>query len=446
MNDAFSILRETTFLGDLSATKERSVRLDDYCEKIHHPSGLDVIVFPKKSVMTYAMLVVRFGAADRHFLIGDQEITLPDGVAHFLEHKLFARPDGSDVNEQFSAMGAEANAWTDYDKTAYLFTTAEPADAPLQTLMEFVFTPYFTKKNVAHERGIIREEIAMGEDDPWQCLYEQSMRAMYAHHPVRRKICGTPASIGRITEKLLRTTHEAFYRPDNMYLVVCGDIDMKRVLDAIDLPLAALSLSPKTPVKRLFEPEGDKILHRYVKKAGRVAKTLFQISFKDCPMPTEPISRARREVIMDLLSEMLFCRAGAFYHDLFERGMITPSYSYGYSTLGGENGIAYHAVSGETDNPDAVFAAYDAYIERIRQCGLDREDFDRCRRVLYAGFVSEFDFVDDIAELMCETHGNGNGLFDTQLALQQVTFEDVCAAFCTAFDKKTTVYSAILPK
>ena len=194
----------------------RHERLGESYERLVHSSGLVILLYPKQCVTTYASLVVRYGAQDTAFCIDGKEYRTPDGVAHFLEHKMFARPDGSDANELFSALGADANAWTDYDKTAYLFSTTETADEALRTLIEFVSEPYFTRENVAKERGIIREEIAMGEDDPWQTLYTQSMRAMYHRHGIRRKICGTKTSIGRITHQTLRLCYDAFYRPDNI--------------------------------------------------------------------------------------------------------------------------------------------------------------------------------------------------------------------------------------
>ncbi len=424
-----------------------SARLGERCERIVHESGLPILLFPKQSVTTYAMLVIRFGAQDRAFTCGGEAVRLPDGVAHFLEHKLFARPDGSDVNEHFSSLGAEANAWTDYDKTAYLFSTTEAADDALRVLIDFVSTPYFTKENVVRERGIIREEIAMGEDDPWQRIYEQTMQATYGRHPIRRKICGTASSVARITPALLKTAYEAFYRPDHAYLVVCGDMDMKRILAAVDEPLRRWANKTEyrpTPIRKK-SGERTGVVRRRATGYGAVSQPLFQISWKDTPPPNEPSARLRREVAMSLLSEVLFCRAGRLYHTLYEGGLITPGYSYGYSTLGGEDGIAYHAISGESDNPDAVFDAYARYLDEMRKTGLCDADIERCRRVAYATFVSEFDFVDDIADLMCEAEGYGGGVFDTLAIIECITKEELQALFADSFSFENTVFSALYP-
>lgn len=436
--------RELLTIGGHSVERTACGRLRETCERVVHPSGLVILRLPKQMTQSYAMLVVRFGAQDTAFEVNGKQYKTPDGVAHFLEHKLFARPDGSDVNEHFSALGAEANAWTTYDKTAYLFSTAEDPGAALAVLLDFVYHPHFTPDNVAHERGIIREEIMMGEDDPWQRLYEQTMRAMYRDHPIRRRICGTVSSIEKITDEVLNECYRHFYRPDNMYLVVCGNIDMADVLSAVDV---AMESRPADMALRRIErcsfDELPTVGMRRVSARANVTQPLFQIAVKDTVIPTDPYERLRRETAMNLLSEVLFSRASNFYNGLFERGLITPGYSYGYSTT---LGAAYHALAGETDDPEAVWLAYLDTIERARREGLDREEVERYRRVLYASLVSEFDFPEDIADLICESEGNGVGVFDSLRAIDEITYEEVCALLRDGFDELSTTLSILYPQ
>ena len=226
-------------IGQTSVRLEHCARLGERCERVTHASGLTVLLVPKQMTLTYAQLVVGFGARDNTFDIEGKTYRVPDGVAHFLEHKMFANPDGTDANEQFSALGADANAWTDYDRTAYLFSTAESPMPALRVLLDMVMTPCFTKENVAKEKGIIQEEILMGEDDPWQTLYEQAMRATYSHHALRRRICGTVSSIARITPAILERCYRAFYRPSNMCLVICGNVTMTEILEVVDASLVS---------------------------------------------------------------------------------------------------------------------------------------------------------------------------------------------------------------
>ncbi len=424
-----------------------SERLGEAYHRLTHPSGLEILLFPKKCVTTFATLVLRYGAQDVAFSLDGKEYRVPDGTAHFLEHKMFARPDGTDVSEAFSAVGAEANAWTSYDKTAYLFSTSEPCDEALKILVSFVSEPYFTRENVARERGIIREEIAMGEDDPWTQLYEQSMRAVFVRHGVRRKICGTKTSVGRITPDTLQLCYDAFYRPQNAYLVICGDVTMDRVLSAIQAPLATWhERSQNLPcATKLTVSEPHRLSHARVIRQGGVVRPIFRITWKDTDLPPNPQGQLWRETCMNILSEMLFCRAAPFYDGLFEAGNISPTYSYGYSAMGGASPVAYHSVEGEADDPELVLRTYFDYIDELGKTGLDRADFERMRRVLYAGFVSQFDFPDDIADMLCDTFGEGRGLFDALTVLQTITFEEIEALFSDSFSKGATAFTVITP-
>lgn len=428
--------------GDMQV--EYSPRLGERCERIVHPSGLVILHVPKQMAQSYAVLAVRFGARDIAFEVNGKAYRVPDGTAHFLEHKMFACPDGTDANEAFSALGAEANAWTDHDRTAYLFSTTEPPHEALGVLLDFVLTPHFTDENVAHERGIIREEISMGEDDPWQRLYEQTMRAMYWHHPIRRRICGTAASIERITADTLNQCYRSFYRPDNMYLIVCGEIEMSDIVSVVDRALIGrpADMALRRVVRRQYtEPTAVKA--RRVESRANVSRPMLQIAWKDAGMPQDAYGRLLRETAMNLLSEVLFSRASSFYNRLFEQGLISPNYSYGFSTTAD---VAYHAVTGEADDVQAMWNEYVATLERARKEGLDREDVERYRRVLYASLVSEFDFSEDIADLVCEAESNGCGVFDALRAIEEVSYEQLTALLEHGFSDESTTLSVLYPK
>ena len=429
-------------IGQTPVRLEHCVRLGERCERATHASGLTVLLVPKQMTLTYAQLVVGFGARDNTFSVDGRTYRVPDGVAHFLEHKMFANPDGTDANELFSALGADANAWTDYDRTAYLFSTAESPVPALRVLLDMVMTPYFTKENVAKEKGIIREEILMGEDDPWQMLYEQAMRATYSHHALRRRICGTLSSIARITPATLERCYRAFYRPSNMCLVMCGNVTMAEVLAVVD---AALPPSGEEQTKVLRCPDREEaptVVRCRSCRRARVAQPLFQITLKDTCLPQDGRERLYRESAMNLLSEVLFSRAAPFYGELFEKGLITPGYSYGYSTA---QGAAYHAVTGEARDARAVWKKYKQVVAAAQREGLSTEDVERCRRVLYASFVSQFDYPEDIADLTCEAYAGGTGVFDTLEVLQRITKEELETLLREMFLPEATTLCVLRP-
>ena len=228
----------------------KSELLAEQYKKYEHPSGLDIYIFPKKLTTYYAIFGVKYGSIHNSFARKSEPeniITIPDGVAHFLEHKLFANEDGSDSFERFSELGADANAYTAFNKTAYLFAATENFYPSLRELITFVTHPYFSEENVASEIGIITEEIKMYDDSPSDRCFYGMLEGMYEHHSIKRNICGSVESISKITPETLYDCYNAFYNLNNMVLIVCGDVDSKAVLDIADklLPQKSVPFTAK---------------------------------------------------------------------------------------------------------------------------------------------------------------------------------------------------------
>ncbi len=418
-------------------------RLGESYEEIRHPSGLTVLVSHKDFSTYHAILGVRFGAADRP--VGWR---LPAGTAHFLEHKMFARERGS-YDDDFGALGADVNAYTTYDRTAYLFSCTDHFPEALRLLLSMSRSLTVDAQSVARERGIIAEEIRMNLDDPWERCYAELLRALYVRHPVREEICGSESSIGRMTPRILERAHAAFYRPDNMVLSVSGRTDLSEVLAAVDeifgrMPPSEIPLPALRGVREPPEVGVSRVtLHM------DTAKPLFAIGTKHPTPPTAPDDLLRCDIAMSVLSEMLFSHAGEFYSDLFERGAISPGMSY--STSLGE-GYGCFTICGECDDPEEVLDAYTTYLDRVREHGLSRTDFERVRRILYADYVSGFDSTEDIASTLSDyaldsLHAATRiGGYDYLDAVDALTFEELESLFTLVFrHKNARAMSVVLP-
>lgn len=172
--------------------------LNETVYSYQHSSGLHIYIAPKPEFQkSCAYFATHFGSIDNHFvpLNSEQYIRVPDGVAHFLEHKMFEQPDGENVFDTFSKYGASANAFTSSDITAYYFWCTNAFEENLKTLLHYVQTPYFTAENVAKEQGIIGQEIRMYDDDPnWRAFFNM-LGCLYHNHPVKVDIAGTVESI-----------------------------------------------------------------------------------------------------------------------------------------------------------------------------------------------------------------------------------------------------------
>ena len=415
--------------------RERYVRME-------HESGLAIYLFPKQMRTGFAYFATRYGSIDCAPLTDRDGVIreIPDGVAHFLEHKLFDNEDGVDSFVRFAACGADANAYTSHDRTAYLFSSTERFGEALEELLQFVTHPYFTEASVQKEQGIIAEEIRMYEDHPWDRCYQNLLEALYWEHPVRKNICGTEASIARITPELLYACHKAYYSPQNMVLVICGDVDEQAIVAAVDRIIGVESVETALPPRRFSEPR--EVRTSRVSASMTVAKPLFSIGIKDCVEGLDPEALLRRDLAMTLLDEILFSRAGRFYNRLFESGQISPSFSAGYSC--GE-GFGYHCISGESDDPERVLEELRQYIAQVKAEGIDAEDFERCRRVLYADEIRAYDSTEEIATRLLTFALDGVDLFSCPTVLQEITPEEVERLLHESLREDAMVLSVILP-
>lgn len=409
---------------------------------IEHASGLPIYVFPKKMTNTYALFATKYGSMSTDFWVGEKHVTVPDGIAHFLEHKLFEAPDGTDSFSRFSALGADSNAYTDYDKTAYLFSCTENVEEALTELLTFVTQPHFTSESVSRERGIIGEEIREVEDSPWECAYQNLLKVLYHKNHVRNSIAGTVKSIQKITPELLYECYNAFYRLDNMALVVCGNVTSEQVLAVVDRILPATREEQET-VRRIYPTELQSVRRKKANAKMQVAKPIFYIGIKDTIIPEDPTIRLRRDLSIALLNEILFSQAGTFYAKLFEEGLVSPSFSVGYSSDGDQ--FAFVCISGESKDPEAVYARMTEYLDEVKKKGLSDEDFERCRRVMYADEVRAYDSTDEIANRLLSFVFDGSQIFDVPTILQSIKKEELEELLHTLYQSKYFAMSVVSP-
>jgi len=409
--------------------------------KIQHRSGLNIYVFPKKLSTAYALFATKFGAADNSFrMAGDPEFTdVPDGIAHFLEHKMFENEDGSDTFELFARTGANANAYTSSHTTAYLFSCTENFEESLGILLDMVTHPYFSEKTVQKEQGIIAQEIRMGEDSPSRALYYGMLRSMYHVNPVRINVAGTVESISEITAELLYKCHRIFYNLRNMALFICGDVTAETVAAVAD---AHLETAPPLQLERRKYTEPPEPAERRFAQKMQIAKPLFAIGLKDIRISADPRERMRRQCVMDILNEMLFSQSSVLRNSLYEEGLIGPSLSYGYGICAD---YAYNSISGESAEPEKVYEKCFAYIRKMAEDGVDPEAFERCKRVIYADCVSSYDDTSEIAHALLDTVFDDEDLFAEPELIASVARADVEDALRTIFDESKAVLAVIEP-
>lgn len=398
-------------------------------ETLYHETldnGLQVYVLPKPGFKkTYATFSTKYGSIDNHFRVeGQEEIAVPDGIAHFLEHKMFEEPEG-DIFAKFASLGASANAFTSFDQTVYLFSATDHISENLETLINFVQNPYFTDQNVDKEKGIIGQEIGMYGDNPDWRVYFGLIEALYAVHPVHIDIAGTVESIGTITKETLYTCYNAFYHPSNMLLFVVGGVDPQEVLQLVRDNQRQKDYKPQGDIARLFEQEPLEVneKRKVIKLPVSLPKCLF--GFKETNLGIAGEERLRRDLTMKLALDLLLGSSTKLYQKLYDMDLISDSFSYEYNS---NLNYAFSAIGGDTKDPDRLLEVITEEIKAVTASGFRQEDFDRARNKKIGGHLRMLNSPENIAHEFTRYHFRGGDLFKVLPIYESITLDEVNAA------------------
>ena len=401
----------------MNISEIKSERAGDSYYKIDHPSGLTVYVYPKEGYNSaYAIIGTKYGSVNTCFsLDGGEKITVPDGIAHYLEHKLFESEDGV-AFARYAKTGASANAYTSFEKTCYLFSCTDKFDESFEILLDFVQSPYFTAETVAKEQGIIGQEIKMYDDSPdWRVMFNM-LENMYHHHPVKIDIAGTVESIAAITAEKLYQCYNTFYNLNNMALCVAGNVTVEQVLKTCDRMLKPCE---KHTIENFFEDEPYEIVEPYVEQNFPVSVPLFNLGFKE--RAQKPLNETKL-AHTDILLELLASSTSELYQKLMDDELINTSFTFELFEGPGYCSVIF---GGESRAPKQAAEQIKQYIAEVKKNGLDKAEFESARKSVYGDVISSLNSVGSIANTVTSYHFNGNELFTYIDAVANATFEDV---------------------
>lgn len=395
-------------------------------ETLYHEeldNGLNVYVLPKPGYnKTYATFSTRYGSIDNHFVsIEGETVKVPDGIAHFLEHKLFEEEEG-DVFHRFSRYGAQANAFTSFEMTSYLFSCTDHVHQNLTTLLDFVQTPYFTDQSVEKEKGIIEQEIRMYQDNPDWRVYFGLIQAMYHHLPVNIDIAGTVESIYQITKELLYTCYHTFYHPSNMILFVVGAVEPGEILELVRTNQGRKTFPPPFEIKRFFESEPPAPYQREQKIELHVDTPKVLMGFKENRLGLEGKTLLKQELSTQILLDMVVGPTSDLYEQLMEEGLIDDSFAADYNL---EQKYGFSMIGGTSKDPEALVERLLAAFHGAKEQGLDGEEFERMRKQKIGHFLKALNSPEFIATQFTRYKFNGINLFDILPVLEELTFQDV---------------------
>ena len=407
-----------------------------YIEKLEN--GLTIMVIPKKTRKKFIIFGTNFGSIDNKFVApGEKEITvLPDGIAHYLEHKLFEQESGKNSLDTLSALGVDANAYTTNNHTAYLYECTENFYEALDEFMNYVQNPYFTDENVNKERGIIEQEIMMYDDYPEWSLYMNAMKAMYKNNEINIDVAGTKETIAKIDKEKLYKTYNTFYTPNNMAIAVCGDFNP---LEIIKVLKSKITMKETGNVQRIYNKEPKEIVKNRVEKNMDISMPCFMIGFKDYNFSDNKI---KRDIAIDIISNVVIGSSTELYNRLYESGKILsePVMFYEFAKT-----YSHVLIQGKTNYVDDVINEIENEIQKYKNNGINEDDFVRAKKKIYGELVKSYNDVSTIANSFLANYFKGINSFNYFEEFECIDKEYVQKVLNEIFNKNQRVISIINP-
>ena len=409
-----------------------------YIEKL--ANGLEIIIIPKKNInKKYVMFGTKFGSIDNRFIMPKtgEEVFIPDGVAHFLEHKMFEQENGKNSLDVLMALGVDANAYTTSNHTAYLFECTDHFYEALNELMDYVQHPYFTDENVEKEKGIIGQEITMYDDDPGWGIYLGAMDCMYKDNPIKIDTAGTIESISEITPDVLYKCYRTFYNPSNMVIVACGDFEPENLLQELKNRLVEKEEQGK--ITRIYPEDDGRINKKYVKKKMNVSMPIFMVGYKD-RIIRDKKDLVKRHIAIELILNIVIGESSELYSRLYESGILQAGVDFEYEF---SEQYAHVLISSRANEPEKIAEEIKQEIKKLKQEGINEENLERSKKKLYGEYVTEYNNVDDVARMFLSDWMKGINSFEYIEVFKDINKEYVEKVLKEVFVEENMVLSVV---
>lgn len=412
-----------------------------YIEKLEN--GLTVMIMPKKNIQKkYMIWATNFGSIDNKFIAPNdkEETNIPDGVAHFLEHKMFEQQNGTNSLDTLTALGVNANAYTTTDHTCYLFECTDNFYPAMDELMDYVQNPYFTDQNVEKEKGIIGQEIQMYDDYPSWAVYMNAMKCMYKNNPIIIDIAGSIESISKIDKEILYKCYNTFYHPSNMVMCFAGEFEPEALIEEVKKRLKPTEKHGE--IKRIYPEEPEQIVKKENTQNMEVSMPIFVIGIKDVIDNKNCTSSSivKKHIAIEILLNMLIGKSSKLYKELYEAELITgePYLDYEFSKQ-----YAHVSITGQSNDPKKVLEKFEAEIKQMKENDIDLAHFQRVKNMIYGNYVKEYDDVAEICRMFVGDYMKGINSFEYIEEYEQVTPEYTKQVLEEVFKEDKTVLSIV---
>ena len=408
-----------------------------YIEKLSN--GIPVVVIPKKTNKKYIIWGIKYGSIDGKFIVDGKEEIIPDGSAHYLEHKLFEQENGTNSLDVLTALGVDANAYTTNNHTAYLYECTDNFYEALDELMDYVQKPYFTDENVDKERGIIEQEIMMYKDYPEWELYMNAINSMYNVNPIKIDVAGTVETIAEISKETLYTIYDNFYTPENSIIVVSGDFVPEEIIQEIKKRMVMKPYNKKR--ERIYPVENKNIVSKIKEEKMDISIPMFMVGFKDNDLNENFV---KKSIGVEIICNYLFGRSSRFHNDLYEKGKIIAEVSYNYEFA---DTYSHVLMQGQSEDVDSVVNKIKEELDIVRKEGFDESRLERMRKKVYGEMIKDsLSTVSNISTEYVLNYFRNINMFDFFEEFDSISSEYLIQLINQIFVENNMVVSIINPK
>ncbi len=421
----------------------KAINYNDINETLYHeqlPNGLSIYYLPKQGFnKTYVTISTPLGSNVTDFTVDGTEMSIPLGVAHFLEHKLFDK-EGYDLSERFALNDAQVNAYTMNTRTTYLFHCTSNLNKNIDTLLDLVFNPIFTEEGIQKEIGIIEQEIKMYEDDPNTVLYMGAVKNMFANHPVRNDILGTVESIGKIDKAMLDTVHGAFYNPANMIMFVTGNFNLEEISEVIQSKVP--NIAKKEVILNSIKENTDvEVKEKSEELEVMIPNTLLAVKLPETNYLEESI--IKKELTYSILLDMILGKSSENFQSLLKKELVNDTFGLDITL---EESYGFLLFGGNTMNPKDFYIELKQIFKDAKEADLDMIHFKRAKRQIVGGFISALNSLEYIANQFTKYHFQHASLFDLLPVAKSITLSDVKEALSILKNEESFTTFTVYPR
>lgn len=362
-------------------------------------NGLKVYLLPNNKIKNfYITFSTKFGSNDIEFKKGNTKnnIKVPHGTAHFLEHLTFKMKGNIDATDYFVELGSDVNAYTTFNLTCYEVFGFDKFKNNLETLLDFVQTPFYNKKMVEEEKGIITEEVKMYDDEIETELIFRNFNNMLHKDNTKYLVAGTVEDVMSINVEDIEKAYKFFYHPSNMYITITGNFNPEEALAIIEENQSKKKYPRKETITSIKEKEPNTVVKDYeeIKRNVEIEKVNIGLKIPYSSFSSLKLTRLQINVYINIITNSMFGRTSELKEKLVSGNVITDGLYVSRTYL--ENHILVNVVA-ETPYPKRFIKLME---EGISQFELDEEELMRKKRVAISNYIRCFDNIEETNNLI----------------------------------------------